>query len=63
MTIYLPKDTAQDRGLNVFREKRDAALSTVEEVGRLKQDEAMIEGIEVERLVVDEDRMLGELLK
>ena len=45
------------------REKRDVALSTVEEEGRLRQDEAMIEGIAVERLVVDEDCMLGELLK
>jgi hypothetical protein len=47
----------------VCREKRDAALRTVEEVGRLRQDEAMIEGIVVERLVVDEDCMLRELLK
>ena len=45
------------------REKRDTAFSMVEEVGRLRQDEAMIEGIAVERLVVDEDCMLGELLK
>lgn len=57
------KDTAQDRGLNVCREKRDAALSTVEEVGRLWQDKAMIEGIAVERLFVGEDCMLKELLK
>jgi len=47
----------------VCREKRDTAFSMVEEVGRLRQDEAMIEGIAVERLVVDEDCMLGELLK
>ena len=57
-TIYLPKDTAQDRGLNACRKKRDAALSTVEEVGKLMKDEAMIEGIAVGRLVVDEDSML-----
>ena len=44
------------------REKRDAASGTVEEVGRLRQDEAMIDGIALERLVVDEDCMLGELL-
>lgn len=44
-------------------EKRDAALRTVEEVGRLRQDEAMIEGIAFERLVVDEDCTLNELLK
>lgn len=49
------KDTAQERGLNACREKRGAALSTVEEVGRLRQDEEMIEGIAVERLVVYED--------
>ena len=40
------------------REKRDAALSTVGEAGRLRQDEVMIEGISVERLVVDEDCVL-----
>ena len=39
------------------REKRDAASGTVEE------DEAMIDGIAVERLVIDEDCMLGGLLK
>jgi hypothetical protein len=47
----------------VCREKRDAALSTVEEVERLRQDEVMIEGIAVKRLVVDDDCMLRELLK
>ena len=45
------------------REKPDAALSTVEEVGRLRQAEEMIEGIVVERLVVSEDCISGELLK
>ena len=45
------------------REKRDATLSTVEEVGRLRQAEEMIEGIVVERRVVEEDCTLGELLK
>ena len=45
------------------REKRDAVLSMAEEVGRLRQAEEMIEGIVVERLVVEEDCMLGELLK
>ena len=45
------------------REKRDAALSMVEEVGRSKQDEAMIEGNVSERLLVNEDCMLRELLK
>ena len=40
------------------REKRDATSSTFEEVGRLRQAEEMIEGIVVERLVVEEDSML-----
>ena len=45
------------------REKWDAALSTVEEAGRLRQDEATFEGIGIERLVADEDCLLEKLLK
>ena len=37
--MYLPKDTAQDRGLKVCKEKRDAILSALDEVGKLMQDE------------------------
>jgi len=39
--MHLPKDTAQDRGLNVCTEKRDAVLSALEdgEAGKLMQDE------------------------
>ena len=33
--MYLPKDTAQDRGLNAFKEKRDVALSALEEAGEV----------------------------
>ena len=36
--MNLPKDTAQDRGLNVCKEKRDAVLSKLEEAGKLMQD-------------------------
>ena len=51
--MYLPKDTAQDRGLNACTEKRDTVLSAfVEEEGKLTQDEDIV--------VSDMVEMLGE---
>jgi hypothetical protein len=51
--MHLPKDTAQDRGLNEWREKRDAILSALEEAGKLMQDEDIAESVIVERLFED----------
>ena len=51
--MYLPKDTAQDRGLKVCKEKRDAILSALDEVGKLMQDEDIAVSNMVEMLRED----------
>jgi hypothetical protein len=61
--MYLPKDTAQDRGLNVCKEKRDAVLSVLEEAGKLMQDEDIAKSTVLERIDADVCWVWGELLK
>ena len=61
--MYLPKDTAQDRGLNVCKEKRDAVLSALEEAGKLTQDEDIAKSTGIEELDADVCWMWRELSK
>jgi hypothetical protein len=61
--MYTPKDTAQDRGLNVCKEKRDAVLSTLGEAGKLMQDEDIAKSTVLERIDADVCWVWGELLK
>ena len=57
--MHLPKDTAQDRGLNVCKEKRDAVLSALEEAGKLMQDEDIAKNTGIEELDADVCWMWG----
>lgn len=47
------KDTAEDRGLNVCEENRDAVFSVLEEAGKLMQDEDIAKSTVFERLDAD----------
>ena len=51
--MNLPKDTAQDRGLDVCKEKRDAVLSALKEAGKLMQDGDIAVSNMVEMLAED----------